>query len=82
MIFTRKRNKLKKQQNNNNIIILIINDNLSESEAMLEVLKRGELRLVEGGYNRGRKPDVNSLRELMPAASREGEQGRKELKIK
>lgn len=46
--------------------ILIINDNPSEAEEMLKVLKRGELYLVKGPYNKENKPQINELSDLIP----------------
>jgi len=51
--------------------ILIINDNISEAEEMLKILKRGELHLVDGPYNKGpydgnKEVRVNKLAELIP----------------
>lgn len=46
--------------------ILIINDNPSEAEEMLKILKRGELCLVKGPYNKENKPQINELSDLIP----------------
>lgn len=46
--------------------ILLINDNLDEAKEMLKILKRGELRLVDGPYDGGKEARVNKLAELIP----------------
>ncbi|MFH0956101.1 MAG: NIF family HAD-type phosphatase [Candidatus Falkowbacteria bacterium] len=57
--------------------ILIINDNLSEANEILKILKRGELHLVDGPYNGGKEVRVKTLTELMSKKSEN-----KELNLK
>ena len=54
--------------------ILLINDNLDEAKEMLKILKRGELHLVDGPYNKElhdseKKVRINKLAELIPEKS-------------
>ncbi len=60
--------------------VLIINDNLSEAEQMLKILKKGELRLVKGPYNGEAK---DRARELFEITREEREENKiKELNLR
>ena len=45
--------------------IKIINDDISEAEEILKILKRGELYLVKGKYNKASQPQINELADLL-----------------
>lgn len=59
--------------------VLVINDNLSEAEQMLKILKKGELRLVKGPYNGDAK---DSARELFEITREKNENEIKELSLR